>query len=92
MSDDVVGLLGAEAEVVRDRECDRDARRVIRQVDGRAQVLGPWFWVRVDVERWGQPPDVPALVEEAVIAQVVVGVGDEDREDDPAPELAIMLS
>ena len=87
MYDDVVGRLSTEAEVVRDRERKRDARRVIGEVDGRAQMFGSRFGVRVDVERWRQPPGVAARVEEPVVAQVVVGVGDEDGEDDAAPEL-----
>jgi len=88
LRDDILGLIGAQAEVVSDGERERDARRVVSHVDGGTQVLGPGFGVRADVERRRQPPGVSVLVEEAVVAQVVVGVGDEDREDDPSPELA----
>ena len=45
--------------------------------------LGKW----VDVEGWGQAPKSPLNVQEAMVQQVIIDIGDQDRESDPPPQL-----
>ena len=64
----------------------------LMEVDRGVQVAGPGLRIRVQVERRRERPAGGGESQETVVAQVIVGVRDQDREGDAAPELGQVVA
>lgn len=74
-----------DAEVRQDRHQGIDGRLGADLFRDPGLQLAQPLGERIDVEGRRQQPQATIDVEEAVIDQVIVDVGDEDRKGDPAP-------
>ena len=79
------GGLEAEERGGGERELERSVERLALE---NARLEYPVSLRRgIDVEGRGEAPAIASGVDEAVVLQVIVGVRDENREDDPLPQL-----
>src|ERR1700678_3303517 len=77
-----------QAEILYDIHEGIDAGTSVGEVNGRTELLRAGSRIRIQVKSRRQHPRAGPLVQETMVSEMIIGVGDQDREGYAPPELA----